>query len=83
MVRCNNGDTCRAIGISGGGILLQPSFMVFKDLRHGDLVEVLPDYRSVELGIYAVYPSRKHLSPKVRALVNFLAERFEHISWDD
>lgn len=83
MVRCNNGDTCREIGISGGGILLQPSFMVFEDLRRGDLVEVLPDYRSIELGIYVVYPSRKHLSPKVRAMANFLAERFEHVSWDD
>jgi len=34
-------------------------------------------YQSVELGIYAVYPTRKFLSPKVRAFVNFLVERFE------
>jgi DNA-binding transcriptional LysR family regulator len=82
-VRCNNGDTCRAIGLSGGGILLQPSFMLYEDLRRGDLEEILPQYRSVELGIYAVYPSRKHLAPKVRALINFLAERFEGVNWDD
>jgi DNA-binding transcriptional LysR family regulator len=36
----------------------------------------LPEYRSIELGVYAVYPTRKHLSPKVRALIEFLAGRF-------
>ncbi|AOY91032.1 LysR family transcriptional regulator [Cupriavidus sp. USMAA2-4] len=82
-VRCNNGDTCRAIAIGGGGILLQPSFMLYQDLRRGDLVEILPAYRSVELGIYAVYPSRKHLPPKVRALIGYLAECFVDVAWDD
>jgi DNA-binding transcriptional LysR family regulator len=37
------------------------------------LVEVLSEYKSGELGIYAVYPSRKHLSAKVRTFVDFLA----------
>ncbi|GGJ44038.1 hypothetical protein GCM10009085_42170 [Pseudomonas avellanae] len=61
---------------------MQPSFMVAEDLRKGDLVEILPAYRSVELWIYAVYPSRKHLHPKVRVLINFLAERFASPSWE-
>jgi DNA-binding transcriptional LysR family regulator len=81
VVRCNNGDTCRAITLAGGGISLQPSFMVADDLRNGNLVEILPAYRSVELGIYVVYPSRKHLPPKVRALISFLAERFASPFW--
>lgn len=82
VVRCNNGDTCRSIALAGGGISLQPSFMVAEDLRAGTLVEVLPEYRSIELGVYVVYPSRKHLPGKVRALVNFLAERFLHPVWE-
>jgi DNA-binding transcriptional LysR family regulator len=41
-------------------------------LAEGTLVEVMPDYRSLELGIYAVYPTRKHVSAKVRALIDFL-----------
>ncbi|WP_258305939.1 substrate binding domain-containing protein [Chromohalobacter israelensis] len=82
VVRCNNGDTCRSIALAGGGISLQPSFMVADDLRTGKLVEVLPEYQSVELGIYVVYPSRKHLPSKVRVLVNFLVERFAQPSWD-
>ncbi|MCO6056809.1 LysR family transcriptional regulator [Pseudomonas sp. MOB-449] len=83
MVRCNNGDTCRSIALAGGGILLQPSFMLRQDIRRGELVEILPSYRGVELGIYAVYPSRKHLAPKVRAMVNYLVEQFAGIDWGD
>ena len=82
VVRCNNGDTCRAIALAGGGVSLQPSFMVAEDLRRGDLIEILPGFRSVELGIYAVYPTRKHLPAKVRALIAFLVERFAHPAWE-
>lgn len=82
VIRCNNGDTCRSIALSAGGILLQPSFMVSEDIRRGDLVELLPAYRSVELGIYAVYPTRKHLASKVRAFINFLVEQFEQVDWE-
>lgn len=82
VVRCNNGDTCRSIALAGGGVSIQPSFMVADDIREGRLVEVLPEYRSLELGIYAVYPTRKHLAGKVRALTSFLVERFAVPSWD-
>lgn len=81
-VRCNNGDTCRSIALAGGGIALQPSFMVGEDLRSGALVEILPEYHSIELGIYVVYPTRKHLASKVRALISFLTERFAHPEWE-
>ena len=42
---------------------------------------MLPQFRSIELGIYAVYPSRKQLAPKVRRLVDFLASAFEQAAW--
>jgi len=42
----------------------------------------MPGYRSIELGIYAVYPTRKHVLPKVRALIDFLAERFSRAGRD-
>lgn len=72
----NSGDTCRAAALAHQGVILQPTFLVGEDLAAGALVELMPDYRSIELGIYAVYPTRKHLSPKVRALIEFLARRF-------
>jgi DNA-binding transcriptional LysR family regulator len=80
-VYSNNGDTCRAIGLRDGGIILQPSFMIGEDLKRGDLVRILPEYRSVKLGIYAVYPSRKRLPLKVRRLVDFLSDAFLEPSW--
>jgi DNA-binding transcriptional LysR family regulator len=71
----NNGDTCRAVALADQGIILQPTFLIGDDLAAGRLVEILPEYRSIELGIYAVYPTRKHVAPKVRALVNFLEQQ--------
>ena len=81
-LHANNGDTCRAAALSGQGIVLQPDFLVGGDLRDGRLVEVMPGWRSVELGIYAVYPSRKHLPAKVRRLVDFLVDAFAAPEWN-
>lgn len=72
----NSGDTCRAAALAGQGVILQPSFLVYEDLAAGKLVELMPAYRAVELGIYAVFPTRKHVAAKVRALIDFLGERF-------
>ena len=47
----------------------------------GALVEVLPQHRSIELGVYAVYPSRKHLTAKVRAMIDFLLDAFRMQAW--
>jgi DNA-binding transcriptional LysR family regulator len=70
----NSGDTCRAAALQHQGIVLQPSFLVGDDVAAGTLVELMPGYRSHEMGVYAVYPSRKHLLPKVRLLIDYLAE---------
>lgn len=73
-MRSNSGDTCCAAALHHQGIVLQPSFLVGPHLASGALVELLPQYRSLQLGIHAVYASRKHLTPKVRVLIDFLAE---------
>jgi DNA-binding transcriptional LysR family regulator len=80
-LRTNSGDTCRAVALRHEGIILQPTFMVQADLQSGDLVQVLPEYQSVELGIYAVYPTRKHLLPKVRLLIDYLAGALATQTW--
>jgi len=77
----NNGDTCRAAALNHNGIILQPSFMVGEDLRRKALIELMPEFRSVELGVYAVYPTRRYLLPRVRAMVDFLAEHFRDPPW--
>ena len=78
----NNGDTCLAAALSGQGIILQPSFLVAEDVRAGRLVELMPEYRSIELGIYAVYPTRKQLALKVRRLIDYLAEALGKPAWE-
>jgi DNA-binding transcriptional LysR family regulator len=80
-MRTNSGDTCCAAALQHQGIVLQPSFLVDPHLASGALVEVLPQYRSIELGVHAVYPSRKHLTPKVRALIDFLVDAFGMRTW--
>ena len=72
-IRADNGDIIRLAALSGAGILFQPQFIVDDDLAAGRLVRLLPQWQSAELGVYAVYPSRKHLSAKVRTFVDFLA----------
>jgi DNA-binding transcriptional LysR family regulator len=80
-LRSNNGDTCCAAALQHQGIVLQPSFMVSHHLRAGALVEVLPQYRSLELGVYALYASRRHVTPKVRVVIDFLVDAFRICPW--
>lgn len=80
-MRSNSGDTCCVAAVSGQGLVLEPTFLVGPYLRTGELVEVLPQYRSVDLGVYAVYPTRKYVPPKVRALIEFLAQSLQENTW--
>ena len=75
-LRVNNGDALRIAALRGLGLANQPSVIIGADLQAGTLVGVLTDYVIQDGGIYAVYPHLRHLSPKVRAFVDFLAERF-------
>jgi DNA-binding transcriptional LysR family regulator len=79
----NNGDTCRAAALAHQGIIMQPDFMVFDDIRQGRLTRLLPDYSTTELTVYAVYPTRKLLPVKVRRLIDFLVEAFRTPPWMD
>jgi DNA-binding transcriptional LysR family regulator len=72
----NNGDMLAAAAAQGAGIVWEPAFIVGPDLRAGRLVSILDAFEAPPVDIWAVYPSRRHLSAKVRAFVDFLAERF-------
>jgi DNA-binding transcriptional LysR family regulator len=80
-IHTNNGDTCRRAALDDQGIVLQPDFIVGEDVKRGRLIELMPEYRAVELGVYAVYPSRKYLPLKIRRLVDFLVQSFRDVSW--
>jgi len=79
----NNGDTARAAALAGQGVIWQPTFLIGNDLRAGKLVQVLPDYRLPDIDVLALYPSRRHLSAKIRAVVDFLVDAFGGVPpWD-
>jgi DNA-binding transcriptional LysR family regulator len=80
-LKTNNGDTNLAGALMHQGIVLQPTFLVGKYLKSGELVELIPEYKSTELGIYAIYPTRKLVSPKVRLLIDFLVQSFKKPNW--
>jgi DNA-binding transcriptional LysR family regulator len=80
-ILANNGDTCRAAALAHQGIIMQPDFMVFEDIKRGRLVSLLPDFKTTELTVYAVYPTRKLLPLKVRRLIDFLGESFRDPPW--
>ena len=66
----------RAAAAAGLGLWLCPPFVVSDLLVSGVLVPLLPDYRTQELEIVALYPHRRQLSTKVRLLLDMLVERF-------
>jgi len=76
-LRATNGDMVKLAALGGVGLMRQPLFLCSEELRSGRLQEVLSEYRSDHLGIYAVYPSRKHLPAKVRTFVDFIAAAFD------
>ena len=72
----NNGDALRVAALNGLGIVTLPTFIVGADLQAGRLVCALDDFLPQTLSLNAVYPHARHLSPKVRAFVDFLSRRF-------
>ncbi|NHZ69937.1 MAG: LysR family transcriptional regulator [Thermotogales bacterium] len=82
-LQANNGDFMREAVIAGQGIASLPTFLVYKAIEQGQLIRILPDYASPGIDAYAVYPQTRHLSHRVRAFVDFLAERFAGVPyWD-
>jgi DNA-binding transcriptional LysR family regulator len=75
-LHANNGELLAAVAMAGVGISMEPDFIIGPDIEAGRLVPLLRDFEAPVSNVYAVYPSRRHLSAKVRVFVDFLAERF-------
>lgn len=69
----NSGETLRTVALHGNAIFLAAGFLVHDDLEEGRLIRLLPEYRTIELSMNAVYPHRHHLSAKVRTFIDMLA----------
>jgi LysR family transcriptional regulator for bpeEF and oprC len=73
----NDGDAYVMCGVKSAGIIQSPRFMLLPHLRSGALVEVLPQWKPLPIPIAAVYPHNRHLAPKVRVFVEWIALLFE------
>jgi len=72
----NSGRLLRDCAVAGMGLVLRSSFALGDDLAAGRLVRLLPDHYLGQLSVVMVYPSRRHLSAKVRTFVDFMTQRF-------
>lgn len=82
-LQANNGQFLHQVALAGHGIVLQPTFIVFESIQSGRLKPLLTDYTWSDINAYAVYPRTRHLSRRVRAFVDFLADRFQGTPyWD-
>ena len=79
--RSNNGQMLTALAAAGLGVSIEPDFIVAPQIATGALVPLLPGYRAPAGSINAVYPSRRHLSAKVRSFIDFLVVRFATPEW--
>lgn len=77
-IEVNSASAARDAAIQHLGFLRTPLIFVASDISDGSLQMVLEEYESPVLGIYAVYPHRRHLTGKVRAFVDFLVAWFGH-----
>jgi len=73
-LRYNSGVSLVDAALKGLGIVQLPDYYVQQYLKNGELVSLLDDYREPDGGIWAVYPQNRHLSPKIRLLVDYLAD---------
>ncbi|MEL6920902.1 MAG: LysR family transcriptional regulator [Pseudomonadota bacterium] len=73
----NSPLAARTAALADMGFVVSPDFIVAEDLAEGRLVEVMPHALENDAGIYAVYPHRRYLPSKVRALVDFLSDWFK------
>ena len=73
--QANSGDVLLPPALNGCGLLLAPDYLVNDHLKAGRLVRLLPNYKTHETPVYAIYPSRNP-SAKTRTFIDFLAARF-------
>ncbi len=74
VVGVNNAWATRDLMVAGVGIGFVPDFVVQPDLDSGRLLRLMPDWAASADDVHAVYPSKRYLSPKVRAFVDHLTE---------
>ena len=76
---CNNGHAVMEAALDGMGICQLPNFYLDAAIRLGQLVPILEDFAPPEEPIWAVYPDKRHLSPKVQRFVSVLKDKLPKV----
>jgi DNA-binding transcriptional LysR family regulator len=76
---CNDFNVLVEAAVRGRGIALLPNIATHEERRQGRLVQVLPQWRSLDGILHCIYPSRHGMTPAVRVLLDFLAERLKKV----
>jgi DNA-binding transcriptional LysR family regulator len=71
----NSSEVVRQAALAGHGITLLPEPQVLDDILGARLYRLLPDYPTERTQAFLVYPSRRHLPPRTRVVIDFLVER--------
>lgn len=82
LLESNDGQVLRAAALDGMGILIQPTYILYEDIVAGRLVPVLDAWDLPRLTVNLAYPSRKHLSAKVRSFIDFMVEYFARMDYE-
>jgi DNA-binding transcriptional LysR family regulator len=72
--RCNSGQAVLDAALAGIGLCQLPDYYVLEHLRNGALISLLEAHQPPNTAVWALYPQQRHLSPKVRKLVDYLRE---------
>ena len=75
----NSADAMKTAITSGMGVGVLPVYAAIEGLRNGTLVRMLPKYRSQELNLYAIYPSRQYLDANIKTWVEYLKSSLPEI----
>ena len=78
----NDGALAREWAVDGHGIVMKSVWDIGADLRAGRLQILMPEWRSPDVPVHALYQRSRYMAPRVRALLDFLIERFDTVSGD-
>jgi DNA-binding transcriptional LysR family regulator len=78
----NDGALAREWAVDGYGIVMKSVWDIGADLRAGRLTILMPEWRSPDVPVHALYQRSRYMAPRVRALLDFLIERFDTVSGD-
>jgi DNA-binding transcriptional LysR family regulator len=75
--RANNAEVVHRAVLAGHGVSMVPEALIVDDIRAARLYRLLPKYKSGRQPTFVLYPSRRHLAPRTRVVIDFLVERFK------